>query len=156
VTKRVLGVLGLIVFGLVIGVVGAFVQAQRALLDTAWGSIAIPWGVPLGATACSGDRAGTWALTMGRLGRTPAKLKRVVYADHPQVTCVVGGTPDDLLGGVILGSAAATLHCRAEPRTRSGDGHEVDTGAALPSMRRRGPRAGQRERGRTSGRHPHR
>ena len=116
-TKRVLGVLGLIMFGLGIGLVGAFVQAQRALVDTQWGAVAIPWGVPLvwfallaairAGTWALGTRWGGWGVLLGWLASTI-----VMSADSPSGDLArSGGTRQMtyLLGGVILGSAAATL-----------------------------------------------
>jgi hypothetical protein len=114
---RLLGALGLVGFGLVLGVVGAFVQAQRALVDTPWGPASIPWGVPLVWLALlSAIRAGawlmmtrwgSWAVLGGWLGATVAMAAESGSGD----LALSGGTRQlvYLFGGVIMGSAAATL-----------------------------------------------
>ena len=92
-------------------------QAQRALVDTQWGAVAIPWGVPLvwfallaairAGTWALGTRWGGWGVLLGWLASTI-----VMSADSPSGDLALsGGTRQMtyLLGGVILGSAAATL-----------------------------------------------
>ena len=124
-TKRVLGALGLIVFGFLIGLLGAFVQAQRSFLDTPWGLVTVPWGVPLvwiallaairaGAWAL-GSRWGCWAVLLGWLGATIVMAAESASGD----LALSEGTRQMtyLLGGVILGSAAATLPL-PRPRAR--------------------------------------
>lgn len=114
---RVLGVLGLVALGMVIGTTGAFVQAARLTLDTAWGMVTIPWGVPLvwmvlliavrAGTWLIRTRWGSWAVLGGWLVATIALSTESPSGD----LALSGGTRQMtyLIGGVILGSAAATL-----------------------------------------------
>lgn len=54
--------LATVVVGLVIGLVGGFVQAQRAVLTMPWGPMALPWGALLAVvTLLLGIRAAMWA-----------------------------------------------------------------------------------------------
>ncbi len=114
---RLLGGVGLVAFGLVLGLVGAFVQAQRIVLDTPWGLLIVPWGVVLAwvALLCAiragawaiRTRWGSWAVLVGWVAATV-----VMSAESPSGDLALsGGTRQMvyLLGGVVLGSAAATL-----------------------------------------------
>ena len=114
---RVLGLLLVLVLGLVIGIAGAFVQAQRALVDTPWGTVPIPWGVPVvwiallaavrGATWLLGTRWGGWTVLAGWLVATV-----VLSAESPSGDVALSGGGRQLtylLGGVVLASAAASL-----------------------------------------------
>ncbi|MHB1166322.1 MAG: DUF6113 family protein [Candidatus Nanopelagicales bacterium] len=114
---RVAGILALAVAGLVIGVLGAFVQAHRALAPLPWGTLAVPWGVALawsallaairGGAWATGSRWGAWAVLGGWLGSTVA-----LSAETPSGDLALSGGGRQLaylLGGVIMGSAAATL-----------------------------------------------
>ena len=114
---RVLGALGLVVLGLAIGTVGAFVQAARWIVDTPWGIWSIPWGVVLvlitllvairAGTWALRSRWGSWAVLLGWLAATIA-----LSAESPSGDVALSGGSRQmtyLLGGVILGSAAATF-----------------------------------------------
>ena len=114
--RWVLGLL-LLLLGLVIGVAGAFIQAQRLVLDTAWGVVSIPWGVPLvwiglvivirGGVWALGSRWGGWAVAAGWLAATIA-----LSAESPSGDVALSGGGRQfvyLLGGVILASAAASI-----------------------------------------------
>ncbi len=74
-TLRLLGAVGLVCFGLLLGLVGAFVQAHRALVEAPWAVVGIPWGVPLvWVTLLLGIRAGAWLIgtrwgSLGGAGR---------------------------------------------------------------------------------------
>jgi hypothetical protein len=117
VTERILGCLALLVLGAVIGLAGAFVQADRALVQAPWGLVVIPWGVPLvwlcllaairaGAWLVR-SRWGAWSVLAGWLAMTIA-----MSTESPSGDLALSGGPRQLtylLGGVILGSAAATL-----------------------------------------------
>ena len=114
------GGLALLLLGAVLGVVGAFVQAQRALLELPWGMVTVPWGVALvwialiaavrGGAWAIGTRWGSWAVQVGWLVLTVAMAAESPSGD----LALSGGTRQMayLLGGVILGSAAATLPVR--------------------------------------------
>ena len=128
---RVLGAVALAALGVAIGTVGAFVQAQRSLVDLPWGQATIPWGVPLvwiallagirGGTWGLRTRWGGWAVLAGWLVATIGFSAESTSGD----LALSGGTRQMtyLLGGVILGSAAAPLPL---PRSRgvvgTGDG----------------------------------
>lgn len=107
----------LLLLGLVIGVAGAFIQAQRLVLDTAWGVVSIPWGVPVvwvglvivirGGVWALGSRWGGWAVAGGWLAATVA-----LSAESPSGDVALSGGGRQfvyLLGGVILASAAASI-----------------------------------------------
>jgi hypothetical protein len=122
---RLAGAFVLVLLGAVIGVVGAFVQAQRLVLELPWGTVTLPWGVPFvwivllvairaGAWLIV-TRWGSWAVLAGWLLATIA-----LSADSPSGDLALsGGTRQMtyLLGGVVLGSAAATFPL---PRPRNG------------------------------------
>ena len=121
---RWLGALLAVALGAVIGLVGAFVQAQRVLVEAPWGSMSIPWGVPLvwivlvsgvrGGTWAIRSRWGGWAVLVGWLLTTIA-----LAAESPSGDVALSGGGRQLtylLGGVILASAAATLPL---PRSRA-------------------------------------
>jgi hypothetical protein len=110
--------------GGVLGLLGAFVQAHRIVVETPWGVVAVPWGVPLvwlalvagirGGAALVGTRWGAWAVMLGWLVATVA-----LSAESPSGDVALSGGGRQLtylLGGVILGSAAATL--RVPPAVR--------------------------------------
>ena len=121
---RVLGALGLVALGVVIGAAGAFVQAARWIVDTPWGVWSIPWGVALvwvtlliavrGGTWLIRTRWGSWAVLLGWLGATIA-----FATDSPSGDLALSGGGRQmtyLIGGVILGSAAATFPLPAGAR----------------------------------------
>ena len=114
------GAVALVLLGAVIGLAGAFVQAQRFLLDVPWGQVSVPWGVALVWVALVaairagawglGTRWGSWSVLGGWLVMTI-----VMAAESPSGDMALsGGTRQMayLLGGVIIGSAAATLPAR--------------------------------------------
>ena len=122
--SRVLGLLLSLVVGLVIGLAGAFVQAQRLLVDSPWGVVPIPWGVLLvwialvaairGATWGVGTRWAGWTIFVGWLISTI-----VLSADSPSGDVALSGGGRQmtyLLAGVVIASAAASL-----PLPRSAD-----------------------------------
>jgi hypothetical protein len=114
---RLLGAVALVGLGLLIGLVGAFVQAARWIVDTPWGTVSIPWGVALvWITLLVAIRAGAW-LILTRWGCWAVLLGWLVAtialsAESPSGDLALssgGRQMTYLLGGVILGSAAATL-----------------------------------------------
>lgn len=114
----------LLVLGLVIGLAGAFVQAQRVLVSTPWGEVAVPWGIPVvwlaliaairGGTWAIGTRWGGWMVLLGWLAVTVA-----LSAESPSGDVALSGGGRQLtylLGGVVLASAAASLPLPRGPR----------------------------------------
>lgn len=124
---RWVGTFWLLLVGLLVGVVGAFIQAQRLILDTPWGPTTVPWGVPLmwlalvvlvrGGAWAIGSRWGAWAVAVGWLLATVA-----MSAESPSGDLALSGGGRQmtyLLGGVILASAAASMPLpRTLPRNR--------------------------------------
>ena len=114
---RLLWLGGCLLFGAVIGLVGAFVQAHRLVVPTPWEAVALPWGalivlvtliaaIRAGAWA-AGTRWGAWAVLLGWLAATVAMAAESASGD----LALSGGTRQlvYLFAGVIIGSAAATL-----------------------------------------------
>lgn len=124
---RWLGVALLLLLGVLVGVTGAFVQAQRALVDTLWGTASVPWGVAVvwlalvaairGGVWAVGTRWGGWAVMLGWLVATVAMSAESASGD---VALSGGGRQlTYLIGGVILASAAASIPLPAPgPRNR--------------------------------------
>ena len=115
--RRWVGAGLLVLLGSVIGLAGAFVQAQRLLLDLPWGTTAVPWGVPLvwlalvvavrGGVWAIRTRWGGWAVALGWLVVTV-----LLSAESPSGDVALSGGGRQfvyLLGGVILASAAASM-----------------------------------------------
>ena len=108
---------GSLVVGVFIGVLGAFVQAQRLLMSFLDSVPSIPWGVLIalvalvcairGATWGMGSRWGGWLLLAGWVAATV-----LLSAESPSGDLALSGGVRQvgyLIGGVIVGSAAATL-----------------------------------------------
>lgn len=131
----------LLAAGALIGLLGAFVQAHRAVIDTPWAVVELPWGVLLvwlvllagirGGAALAASRWGASAVLIGWLVMTVALSSEspsgdlALSAGWRQLTY--------LLGGVVLGSAAATLRVPSvrpvSPPVRfSGDSREPGAG----------------------------
>jgi hypothetical protein len=114
---RWLGVVLLLLLGALVGLTGAFVQAQRLLIDTPWGTASLPWGVAAvwlaliaairGGVWAVGTRWGGWAVMVGWLVATVVMSAESASGD----VALSGGTRQMtyLVGGVILASAAASL-----------------------------------------------
>lgn len=112
-----LGLVVALVVGLVIGFAGAFVSSQHATIEVAGNALSIPWGVPLvwgallcairGATWLVQSRTGGWILAVGWLAATVLMATESPSGD----LAIPGGARSMtyLVGGVILGTAAATL-----------------------------------------------
>ncbi|MGI9197654.1 MAG: DUF6113 family protein [Candidatus Nanopelagicales bacterium] len=105
--------LGALVAGLVVGTLGAFFQAVRVLV----GGVTIPWGMVLalaallllirGVIEAADTRWTGWALFFGWLATTVA-----FSAQLPSGGLVISAGSRQmayLVGGVVLGAAAATV-----------------------------------------------
>jgi hypothetical protein len=114
---------GLALVGLLIGILGGFVQADRWVVAVPWGILAIPWGAALVLlTLVLSVRGGTWLVlsrwgggvlfagwvvaTLGMATTTPSG-DLAISAGARQWTYV--------LAGVVLGSAATTFPVLAGP-----------------------------------------
>ena len=122
---RWLGVALLLVLGLVIGLAGAFVQAQRVLVEAPWGPVSIPWGVPVvwfallaairGGTWAVGTRWGGWAVLAGWLVVTVAMSAEsgvdtvgVLFCDVDNLK-PINDSRGHLVGDAVLAAVAERL-----------------------------------------------
>lgn len=114
---RVLLALLLLVLGLLLGVIGAFVQAQRAIFD----AFTLPWGVVItllvliaairGGVWLMMSRVGGWAVFAGWLIATVAMSAETQSGD--MALSGGGRQMTYLVLGVIVGAAAATIKVAA-------------------------------------------
>ncbi|MEY4137065.1 MAG: hypothetical protein RL205_1193 [Actinomycetota bacterium] len=118
--------------GMVVGVLGAYVQAMRYVWDSPWGYVVIPWGALLvllvlvltvrGAAWLAMTRWSAWAAFIGWLILTVA-----LSSESPGGSIVLSGGGRQmfyLVGGVIVAVATATIPVplrRAEARAASSD-----------------------------------
>jgi hypothetical protein len=111
-----LAVVGLIL-GLLIGLLGAFVQAMRYVWDSPWGYVVIPWGTLLvllvlvltvrGSAWLAMTRWSAWAAFLGWLAMTI-----VLSSESPGGSVALSGGGRQLfylIGGVVLATATATI-----------------------------------------------
>ena len=113
----ILRIIGLVVVGLAVGIIGSFLQATREIVSMPWGQVVVPWGmiavlvtviiVIRGGAWLVRSRAGGWSVFVGWLVATI-----VMSAESPSGDLAISGGGRQmtyLLGGVILGAAAATF-----------------------------------------------
>lgn len=110
---RILAYLGCLLAGLVIGIAGAFLQGARVLL----GGATIPWGLVLALVALlvlvragievTRSRWGGWIVLLVWIATTVAFAAELPSGDL--VISAGGRQMAYLLGGVIVGAAAATV-----------------------------------------------
>ena len=113
----ILRIIGLVVVGLAVGIIGSFLQATREIVTMPWGQLVVPWGmiavvvtviiVIRGGAWLVRSRTGGWAVFAGWLVATI-----VMSAESPSGDLAISGGGRQmtyLLGGVILGAAAATF-----------------------------------------------
>ena len=118
VPKRRLGlaVIGLFA-GLLVGLLGAFVQAMRYIWDSPWGYVVIPWGALLallvlvltirGAAWLAMSRWSGWAAFLGWLAMTIW-----LSSESPGGSVALSGGGRQLfylIGGVVIATATATI-----------------------------------------------
>lgn len=123
--RRIAILLGLLAVGVVIGTLGAFVQADRWLI----GSVPIPWGAIVVVAVLVGvERGATWAV-MSRWGAWLVFGGWLVAslffaADGPNGDLAISGGGRQmgyLIAAVILGSATATIRVPSSaPRSTTG------------------------------------
>ncbi len=124
-----LAVLLLFAAGLVLGGIGAFLQAQRIVVSAPWGPTMLPWGLVLmwlvlilavrGGAWMLMSRWGAWSVAVGWLTTTV-----LLSAESPSGDVALSGGGRQvtyLLGGVILASAAATLQVPRRHMTEVAD-----------------------------------
>lgn len=113
-------VVALLVIGMAIGCLGAFVQEETLTLDVRWGTLMIPWGMLLvWATLASSIRAGAWG-SRTRMGAWAILVgwifATIVFsAENASGGLVITSGVREavyVIGGVILGAFAATLPVR--------------------------------------------
>lgn len=110
---RALAYAGCLLAGLLIGVAGAFLQGSRLLI----GGVTLPWGLVLALVALlvlvragvevSGSRWGGWLVLGTWIAVTVAFAAELPTGDL--VISAGGRQMAYLLGGVIVGAAAATV-----------------------------------------------
>ena len=124
---RALQLLGIFCVGLLVGLIGAFVQADRVIISAPWGLLVVPWGmvfvilvlviVVRGATWLIESR---WGGSVLLLGGGAATI--VMAGESPSGDVALSGGGRQwvyLLGGVLLGAAAAifpVVHDQSEAR----------------------------------------
>lgn len=129
---RLLALLAMTVAGIVIGVVGGFVQAVRWV--TPWAGIAVPWGAVLAATtALLAVRAATWLLRRRSAGWVTLAGwvvgTFIVATSSPSGDLAISSGTRQwayVLAVVVLGAAAATFPIRDESSLTIDDAREVD------------------------------
>ena len=112
--------LAAVLCGVIVGSIGAFVQAARVVWSVAGTVIALPWGLVLvlvmllilirGVGGLLGSRGGSWAVLAGWLGST---VLFAIETSSGDVAIGAGGRQWlYVLGGTILGAAASTIPVR--------------------------------------------
>lgn len=113
-------VIALLVMGMVIGCLGAFVQEETFSLDVLWGTVTVPIGMLIALAALTSSiragawgsktRMGSWAIFLGWLIATIAFSAKNASGD----LIITSGLREGayVLLGVILGAFAATLPVR--------------------------------------------
>ncbi len=111
-----LAIVGLLA-GLLVGLLGAYVQAMRYVWDSPWGYVVIPWGALLvllvlvltvrGSAWLAMTRWSAWAAFLGWL-----VITLVLSSESPGGSVALSGGGRQmfyLIGGVVLATATATI-----------------------------------------------
>ena len=111
-----LGIIGLFA-GVVVGILGGYVQAMRYVWESPWGIVVIPWGAMLvllvlvltvrGAAWLAMTRWAAWAAFIGWLAMTI-----LLSSESPGGSIALSGGGRQLfylIGGVVLAAATATI-----------------------------------------------
>ena len=108
--------------GLLVGLIGAFVQAERFIMSVPWGLLVVPWGMVLViAVLVIAVRGATW-LVMSRWGGMVLFLGWLIATiamagESPSGVLALSGGGRQwvyLIGGVVLAAAASTFPVIAE------------------------------------------
>ena len=103
--------------GLLVGLIGAFVQADRFVINVPWGLLVVPWDMVLVIVVLAFViRGGAW-FVMSRWGAMSAFLgwilaTVVMAGESPSGDLALSGGGRQwvyLLGGVVIGAAAMTF-----------------------------------------------
>ncbi|MDD2817838.1 MAG: DUF6113 family protein [Candidatus Nanopelagicales bacterium] len=115
--KQFLRYLAVIAAGLLIGLIGAFIQADRLVINVPWGLLVVPWGMVVVIVVLAlAIRGGAW-LVMSRWGAMTLFmgwiLATIVMAgESPSGDLALSGGGRQwvyLLSGVVIGAAATTF-----------------------------------------------
>jgi hypothetical protein len=121
---------GLVIIGVLIGVIGGFVQASRVIFTVPWGLLVLPWGtIVVLATVLLAVRGACWA-AMSRWGGAMLfagwLLSTVAMATESpsgDLAISAGGRQwAYVLVGVVIGAAAVTFPVLGGPRLRARHG----------------------------------
>ena len=114
---QVLRYLAVIGAGLLVGLIGAFVQADRFVITVPWGLLVVPWGMVVVIVVLAFVIRGSAWLVMSRWGAMAAFLgwilaTVVMAGESPSGDLALSGGGRQwvyLLGGVVIGAAATTF-----------------------------------------------
>ncbi len=121
--RRALLLIGLTMGGAILGILGAFLQADRSVLDTAGAVLVLPWGAVLvlavlaavvrGAVWTARSRWGGWLCFLGWVAGTGMMGSPSPSGD---LALASGGRQwAYLLIGIVIGAVCATLPARSSP-----------------------------------------
>lgn len=114
---KLLRYLAVIAAGLLVGLIGAFLQADRFVINVPWGLLVVPWGMVVVIIVLAFTiRGGAW-LVMSRWGAMSVFLgwilaTIVMAGESPSGDLALSGGGRQwvyLLGGVVIGAAATTF-----------------------------------------------
>lgn len=114
--RPILAIVGLLA-GLLVGALGAYVQAMRYVWDSPWGYVVIPWGTLLSLLVLVLVVRGAAWLAMTRWSGTAAFLGWLVMtiylsSESPGGSVALSGGGRQmfyLIGGVVIATATATI-----------------------------------------------
>ena len=114
---QVLRYLTVIGAGLLVGLIGAFVQADRFVVTVPWGLLVVPWGMVVVIVVLAFVIRGSAWFVMSRWGAMTAFLgwilaTVVMAGESPSGDLALSGGGRQwvyLLGGVVIGAAATTF-----------------------------------------------
>jgi uncharacterized membrane protein len=114
---RFLRYLAVFAAGLLVGLIGAFIQADRFVINVPWGLLVVPWGMVVVIIVLAfAIRGGAWSV-MSRWGAMSVFLgwilaTIVMAGESPSGDLALSGGGRQwvyLLGGVVVGAAATTF-----------------------------------------------